>query len=571
MRPRILPLIVLGIAAAAGPTAADDGPADANAPRLYVPYKDLPSLIDPADKAVLMERKAFERLLAAAEANVRAADERPVAQITEAAYRADVQGEKLTLAGELTVVSLSDRPVAVPLGFGQVGLELVALDDKDAPLGYDKKGRLVLIVTGRGRHTLSVAGSAVLKELAGGGVQFGLSLPTATAGTMAFSAPGDLEVHATVPVASSAYDKAADRTNVSLAVGGHGSVTVVLMGNGRQEDQRAILLGRSATTVQLTPADQTMHCLYTVQVLRRGVRELTFELPAEWTVTDVSCPSLVRWSVAAPPAAGKPQRLIVTLRTASRGAKAVHVQAAAGRKAGSAWTSPFVRLVGADFEHGHLLVDTGGELAVRGQDATRAQRRDLSLVSLVPGLLAARQGRLFYHWSDDWSVRLDLAAATLRRSSEARQLLIVTPEELTLTGTFQVAAIGRELFDLAVELPAGAAGWMLSGVKVNGSDKGFEYRLVDEPPARVLKIALAAPVRAEGVATVEVALRHVPADWDWPSGAAPRDIALPVLRARADTVSGQVAVAPVGDLDAAAVAAPEALKPVTVGRMSLLG
>ena len=168
MRHHVLCLTILGIAAAAGPLPAA-GPADANGPRLYVPYKDVASLIGPADRAVLMDRQAFDKLLTAAKANEQAVSGREIAQITDAAYQAQVRGEEITLTGSLTVVSLSDRPVAVPLGFGQIGLSRIALDGKGAPLGYDKQGRLVLIVTKRGPHALSVAGSARLKELAGGG------------------------------------------------------------------------------------------------------------------------------------------------------------------------------------------------------------------------------------------------------------------------------------------------------------------------------------------------------------------------------------------------------------------
>jgi len=569
MKPRTLILTILSVSAAAIPVAAGEGAKERKPPTIYVPYRDVASLIGPLDRAVLMQRESFEKLLAAAKA-AGLDDSREVAQITRARYQAEVKGEELTLTGTLAIASMSDKPVAVPLRFGRMGLSRIELDGRDAPLGYDRSGRLVLIVTGRGKHTLAVSGSAVLKELSGGGMQFSISLPTPTAGEMSFSAPGDLEVHATVPVSARRYDKQADRTEVGLTLGGHGSVTVVLMGNGRQEDQRAILLGTSAITAQLTRAYQTMHCMYTVQVLRRGVRELTFALPAAWTITDVSCPALVKWSVIAPTKPGEPKRLLVRLRTASRGTKALHIQATAPRGA-PAWSSPFVTLENADFEHGHLLVDTGGELKVRGQTLTRARREDMSLANAVPGLLAAAQGRLFYYWSDGWSVRLDLATVALRRSCEARHRLTVAPEQLALNCRFDVTAVGRELFDLAFELPAGADHWRLSGVTVDGKTTGFEYRVVTEGAKRTLKIALARPVRAEGVAKVGIAMRHVPGDWKWPTGAAPREVSLPVVRAVADTVSGQVAVAPAGDLDLAAVAAPKELKAVTVGRMSALG
>ena len=571
MRPHAIFLILLG-AAGAFPQAADARDGKQNkAPTIYVPYRDVASLIAPVDKAVLMERGAFEKLLAAAEARARADEQRPVGQVTRAVYQGTIRGETLSVTGKLTVVSMSDRPVAVPVRFGQVGLVRLTLDGKPAPLGYDRGGRLVLVVTGRGPHTVDLVGSARLKELKGGGMQFGLTLPTATAGEMAFSAPGDLEVHATVPVAAATYDKKADRTNVRLALGGHGSATVALMGNGRQEDERAILLGTAATTVQLTEADQNLHCLYTVQVLRRGVRELTFLVPPGWTVTGASCPALVTWSVAAPGGKGAPKRLVVRLRKASRGTQAVHIQASAPRAPGGAWASPFVRLLGADFEHGYLLVDTGGELHIRGQRLRRARRQDLAHASLVPGLLAARQGRLFYHWSQDWSVGLDLAAATLRRSCEARHRLTVTPEQISLRSRFQITAVGRELFDVSVDLPVAASRWHLDGVTVDAKKTGFEYRVVEIAGKRTLKIALGTPVRPEGAVKVDVSMRHVPPAWTWPTGASPREVALPVPGARAETVSGQIAVASSGDLHAVPVRVPGQLKKVTVGRMSLLG
>ncbi|KKM16666.1 hypothetical protein LCGC14_1683590, partial [marine sediment metagenome] len=311
------------------------------AAKIYVPYRDLAAVVDPAAKSVLMDRAEFAKLLALAADNARAAASIDLGQVPRAEYTADVTGEKLAVTGELTVVSMSDKPVAVPMHFAQLALTDVTLDAKPAPLGYDKKARLVLIVTGRGAHKVKLSASTTLKELSGGGMQFGVSLPSATAGRMILRAPGDLEIHATVPASAPRYDKQADRTSVELTLGGHAALTVVLAGNGRQEDQSAILLGESATSVRLSSAHQVLDCLYTVQVLRQGVRELVFELPKAWTVTDVSCPSLVRWSVTTE---GAVKALRVRLRKAARGTQALHIQATSARAGGAVWRSPRVAL-----------------------------------------------------------------------------------------------------------------------------------------------------------------------------------------------------------------------------------
>jgi autotransporter-associated beta strand protein len=562
-----------------GPHALGDqaaGPEDANAPaqpaqtKVYVPYRDLPSLIDPSDRAVLMDRRAFAKLLAAAEANKRADETLEAAHVSAATYTASVAGQRVSVRGDLMVVSMSDLPVSVPLGFGQIGLTEVSLDSKDAPLGYDSAGRLVLVVTGRGLHKLTVAGSTALTELRGGGMQFGLSVPTATAGEMALTAGGDLEVHSVSPVTEVKYDKAADKTAARLTIGGQSAITVVLLGNGRQEDQRAIILGNSATTVQLTASSAALNCLYTAEVLRRGVRELTLLVPSAYTITDVNCPSLVKWEVAPAAAGSADQKLIVRLRAASRGAKAMNIQATAVR-GGAAWASPSIRLVGADFEQGHLLVDTGGQLLVRGESVHNALRRDLAGANVIAGLLSATQGRLYYHWSDGWQVKLDLAPVELHTSCDARHQLVVAPEELLLSSQLDITAIGRELFEAAFDLPDEAGQWHLQSVTVNASDKGFEYRVDAEGKARTLKIFLASPVQPEGVARVAVVMRKVPAGWSWQADSPPREVTLPIVHARTESVSGQVGVAAAGDLDVADISAPDGLKSVTVGRMAALG
>ena len=300
--------ILLALVGWAGllPTGIAEIRADAGKPDIYVPYEDLAHLVDPADKAVLMDRDEFETLLAAARANEQQADTIELGQVAHADYSVEVSGRDVTLTGDLEVISMGKGPVAVPLRFARIGLTRITLDGAPAPLGYDEQGKLTLIVATRGSHRLQVTGTTKLEELASGGMQFGISLPAAVAGSARLGAPGDLEIHATVPVAKSSYDKQSDRTNAELTLGGQEQLTVVLLGNGRQQDEQAILLGESAMNVHLTRSHQTLGCLYTVQTLRRGVRELRFRLPAKWTITDVTCPDLVRWSVDT---AGQPSGL----------------------------------------------------------------------------------------------------------------------------------------------------------------------------------------------------------------------------------------------------------------------
>ncbi|MHC4658092.1 MAG: hypothetical protein ACYS83_02795, partial [Planctomycetota bacterium] len=539
-------------------------------PDIYVPYQDLAVLIEPADKAMLMDRAEFEKLLAAAQANAEGTDSLELGQVRHAEYSATISGEELLLTGKLEVVSASEGPVAVPLGFAQIGLTRVLLDDKPAPLGYDRRGRLTLVVNRKGSYQLEMAGTAKLKELSTGGMQFSIALPAAVAGKMKLSAVGDLEIHATVPASKPIYDKQADRTNTELTVGGQNRLTVVLLGNGRREDDQAILLGESAATISLTRSHQVMNCLYTVHVLRRGVRELQFRLPSEWTITEVTCPSLVRWSVAVVEnESGQGSKtLTVRLRSAKVGTTALHIKATAFRS-GRMWHGPRVILVGAAFQRGYLMVNTDEGLRVRAEKLTGARREDVTTAS-VPGIVSTAAGRLYFHWGDKWSVDLELAAVALRRSIKERQNLVVSREQVTLTGNFEVTAIERELFDASFVLPGQARQWQVRTVQVNNQETGFEYRVEDKPDKRLLRIELARPVLPEKVANLTIVLQHVPSNWHWPSDAAERSITVPLIESRAETISGHISVSARDDLDALPIKVPGELEAVPVGRMASL-
>ena len=539
-----------------------------SAPEIYVPYRDLPELIDPANKAILMERKQFEDLLSAS--RELGEEGLKLGQITKAQYSTQIQEEIVTLTGKLEAVSMSKDPVMIPLAFGQLGLNRVTLDDKPAPLGYDRQGRLVLIVTSKGTHTLEVNANTKLQELASGGAQFSISIPEATAGTMTLTTPGDMEIHSTSPISETIYDKEADQTNIELTVGGQNKLTVILMGNGRREDDRAILLGESASTVKLSTTNQSLECLYTVQVLRRGVRQLQFQLPSEWTILQVTCPNLVRWSIDMDANSQEPQTLTVRLGSAKVGAVALSIQAAAPRE-NQNWRSPYVELVNADAERGYLMVNTDETLGVRGETLTSVRREDTSAAGLVTGLDANMGGRLYFHWGKGWSVNLDLEEVTLRRSIREQQKIAVSAQQVMLAGDFEVTAVERELFTMTFILRGLSDQWQIRDVLVNRQQNGFEYLEQTEGNRRLLRIELKQPVQPEKIVNVAIVLQNIPGNWDWPSNAGSRLISVPLIESQAETVSGYVSVSAQGDLDAAPENVPTMLEEIPVARMVALG
>ncbi|MHC4116140.1 MAG: hypothetical protein ACYSWO_01405 [Planctomycetota bacterium] len=255
------------------------------------------------------------------------------------------------------------------------------------------------------------------------------------------------------------------------------------------------------------------------------------------------------------------------------GATALHVKASAPRH-GSRWIAPRVNLKDAAYQRGYLMVTTDEGLSVRGQELTDARREDIS-AALSPGMVAGAAGLLFFHWGDEWSVSLEPTTLELRRSIKERQHVIVSPDGVTLRGNFEVTAIERELFDVSFVLQSLAEQWQIKTVLVNDQQAGFEYRVDEKTDGAAgrsrLRIELPKPIRPEKVANVTIELQHVPSDWRWPSGAAARDISVPLIESEAQTVSGHVLISALDDLDALPRQAPQELQAVPVGRMASLG
>ncbi|MFP4355001.1 MAG: hypothetical protein ACLFUJ_07720 [Phycisphaerae bacterium] len=546
----------------------DDLPDPQGQKKIYVPIGELARVVDPADKTLLMDREAFEKLLTAARANAAGA-EKPLAQILQADFRAQVTGDRVEITGSMQIRSLSDKPVAIDLPFALVGLLEVRLDDAPAALNYDSRGQLRLVVSGAGRHDLTIRAAAGLQEISGGRMQMQLVVPPAVAAGWTLKLPGDQEALANVPIASTDYDPQSDTTTVKLTTGGVDRLAVVLAGNGRQDADRAILLGDVTSMVQLSDAAARLDGYVSVQVLRRGAGQLALLIDPAWTVLNVDSPDLVSWDVQTP-AIDAPKRIVVNMRNAVRGSKLLRIEATAAIEDDS-FRAPRLRLAGADYQRGYLLLDTGKAFAVRSETLENSRRQDMAQAHGLARMLGGAE-RMYYHWSDDWSVSLGLSRLELKRQVEMRQLAWIDLERMQLQTQFDVTPLGSEMFDLTLKVPPAEDGWQLASLTVNGSTEGFSYRLDEQ--ASLLRIELASGVRAESLMRVDLVLdKPLPAALDKALAAGEQDAkaSVPILSVRADEVSGLVAVSAVADLAAEAEVSAAQLEHVPTGRLASLG
>ena len=539
--------------------------------RVHVPVYELPAVRVKHPKAVLLNAEEYRQLQAAAK-DVDPEQSNPrAAAIGNAQYTATFADDQLRVTGNMEFASLAKDPIDLILPIDRISFDQFELSENPAPLWVGDNGRLNIRLPGKGTHNVKVAGIIPLEDTPGGGTRFHFRIPGAVSGVFKLQVPGDQEIRTNVPVLWTEFDEAASLTTISLAIGGHEHIHGVLLGNGHREDQRTILIGNSASTVTLDPAGQVLDVFYTIQVLRQGVRKFAFQLDSGWTVTEVSSPDLVSWS--ATPGEEGVQQLEIHLHNSSTGTKTLQFKAHA-ESAGLNWSAPRLRLQDADYQRGFLLVDPGNAKTFRAETLRETRRQDLSSSTNVQGLTSSN-GRLYFHWGENWGLDLIYAPVLLERHSEEQQLLITSPSGLLVEGEFDVTAVGHEMAHLLFTLPPRNLGWELEKVLLHDKSGGFEYRLRDLPDGQELRIDLKKSVQAEGLAKINLSLRNVPGDWNtYLAESATDDVSnrtFPLIGLDAIKTKGVVAFASRGHLEVDTNEVPESWSTINVGQLGALG
>ena len=539
--------------------------------RIHIPIEDLSAVRAKYPKAVLLDAMEYKNLRTLVKARENQSQKPRVAAIRKASYSTIMEDGYLRLSGDLEFVSLANEAIDLVLPFEQIGFDRIQLSENAAPLWLGDKGKLNIRLPGNGTHHISLKGFIPLQETPGGGTRFNVRIPGAVSGTFTLMVSGDQEIHTNVPVLREDYDSVAGKTTIELAIGGHENIQGVLIGNGHRDDQRAILIGNSATTITLDPAGQVLDSLQTLQVLRKGIREFTFRMDPGWTVTEISSPDLVRWSVKDDK--DGTQLLRVDLRNSTTGTKTIQFRAHAP-PAGFEWPGPRLVLQDADFQRGHLLVDPGTSRTFRAETKKNSLRQDLSTASRVNGLTSSN-GRLFFHWGDEWGLNLLFAPVDLERHSDERQLLVAAPSGLSLESQFEVTAVGHEMTHLVFNLPSKELDWELASVKLDGKSEGFDYRIQDIPEGQELRINLAKSIPPEGLASIGLVLRRIPPEWSsFLSGNSNVDSIMqdyPIIDLEAAKTKGLVAFVARGHLEVEPGNLPEDWSQINVGKLGALG
>jgi hypothetical protein len=534
---------------ASGAAAADEVPLR----EIFVPFDDLNIILEGPNERVFLTRDEYRKLVA--EAKTKPQVDVPHKVLLVAAEYAAVLGDgRALIDGTLEIDVLDEGLFLLPLELAGVGIRSASLDGKGAPLLRQENGQPAVLVSGRGRHKLTLALTAPL-QTAAAQQSLELTLPTTTAARLNLEVPGNIEVRGGAAVIDRQYDMDTNVTRLAL-LPRRGPLSLVLSLNNRQLQDDRVVVARSVVISEVTQGYERIHATCSYRVLLGAVEKLRLAVPAGFTIMRVESPLVARWEERQ-----EDGRTILetTLREPTTGQVVLGITANRSPAEDRDWiadlaTWQFPRLVPLDVDGQVAVIGVLAEDRLRAENvasegllpidaAALAGAIPASVLAAEPGAPNVRQVVTYYAPAADYSLTARLVKPPAGLKVVGNALLLVADQGLTLSGGLALAPQAERLFEVRFTLPAG---WQATAITTpDGTALPVErFPRADGGTRHVVR--LAAGVAPGQIATINFEAKSTPAGWlaEWNS----QDLAFPDLVVEGATAEeGAIAVHAIDD------------------------
>ncbi|QDU31570.1 hypothetical protein ETAA8_67290 [Anatilimnocola aggregata] len=496
---------------------------------IFVPFEDLPVILENDKERVFLTRQEYEDLLAVVQA--KAVKQGPVNIVQlQAAYSAKIDDGRAQITGKLQFEVLHEGWQIVPLQLGGVGVQSATLDGQPAAIARLPRGPLRLFVKGQGKHelvlqlTAAVPAAAALQTLQ-------LTLPVSPAATLELSVAGNVEIKGGASVVSRKYDEAANRTKLDLLLNS-GSLNIVMSLNNKQAREQRLVVARTIQVDEITLGYERLHVNVAHRILHDPVDRFRFVVPAGFEVTSVTSQRLSRWEVK-PDDKGR-QILEAILSEATTDATLIAISANRSPELGQDWLASLQKWKLPRLQP----LDVAGEVAVVGllvdnllepQELATKQLLPIDAAILIqampesifraePGAPVVRHVATYYVPSYIDATQYDLSANFVRPESglvvATSLLLSLSDQGHELRGGFVISPQAEDLFQVRLRAPLG---WRVNEVLGdNNQPLSLErYELADGSTRMVVNLAQRIPAGSRGKIIVRASSN--PPGWlaDW--------------------------------------------------------
>ena len=333
---------------------------------IYVPFKDLKSVLAGPVERIYLPRSEYESLLK--KADIKPGDTAPQKTVVrKARYEFLLNEDFAAITATMEVESLHEGLQSLPLKFVGVSILRVQIDGKHAPVVRTNAQVVSILLQQKGKVTMTMQLATPVRHAAAE-QSFALELPHAANESIAMTVPGNIEIKSGASVIERQVDEESSVTKFELLPKpGPMSVTMSL-NNKRLQTERQII-ARSVIVDELNESLERIHATYSMEILQGATSEFEYEIPAGFEVTNVDSPDLERWSVAS---VDDTQQLTVEFRSPQTKPVAVRITAIKTSPTWGEWTFPMINARGVETSTGVVGLLAERRLAISSLTAEGA-------------------------------------------------------------------------------------------------------------------------------------------------------------------------------------------------------
>jgi|GEM_PF-1140783 len=358
---RIIPILLGLLLSLTYPVSAQQ-----KAREIYVPFKDLKSVLAGPIERIYLPRGEYHELLK--KADIKPGDTPPQnAVLGKAQYDLQLHEDFATVKATLEVESLADGLQLLPLKLVGVSVLSAQIDGKAAPVVRTNPQNISVLLQAKGKSTVVMELATPVRHAAAE-QSFGLELPHAPNETIGMVVSGNIEIKSGVSVISRTVDTQANVTTFELLpVPGPLAVTMSLNNKRLQTERQTI--ARSVIVDELNESLERLHATFSMEIVQGAAAEFEYELPPGFEVTNVDTPDLARWSVSE---ADGVNVLKVEFRSPQTKTVTVKVTAIETTPEWGAWTFPTIKARNVETSTGVIGILAERRLAVSSLAASGA-------------------------------------------------------------------------------------------------------------------------------------------------------------------------------------------------------
>ena len=259
---------------------------------IYVPTRDLKTVLAAYPRAVLLSREQYETLLRDAKTKLIPTPEPPQrAVFSSARYTGELAGNVLDVHAEFTVHVLSDQWAELSMRLGPHSLGNLTLDGSSALDAAPEGARL--LICGKGEHKISAEFMVpVMKERGVNSLR--LNLPKAAAGLFTLTLPPDTQVDCSLPVD---LKKSEAATVVSVALGNQDSALLTWRASGDSHLGSSILFQENSLLYSIDETKVQADCTLVLNSAMGPLPVLLkIKIPPDATPLHVEGVEVLKWN-----------------------------------------------------------------------------------------------------------------------------------------------------------------------------------------------------------------------------------------------------------------------------------